>query len=373
MHRLKIVSVGEIVFAGMMAVLLAACADPRNESSESESVRLGIVGQALIEHDPRVHFESPLSSVLPILNTTDAVFTNLEVAVSGAGCACVPTRDDIFFHGAEIDVVDYLAEIGVSLLALSNNHSWDYGTEGILSTIAAADARGLTHAGTGVDVAEATAPAYLDVAGKRLALVSMATVSSPEEARATDSRPGVNMLAVGDSADWNRNLAAVRAADAESDLVVVYQHFQVDAEPGWQETWARATIEAGADVYVSHGEPTLKGVEVHRGGLILYGLGNFIFHTKTEVGRYPADVWESVIVEVSLSDAGLEEVKFTPLVLDEGTAGPNFLETRGYPEVAEGELGQAILQRLSELSLPYGTMIELVGGHATLRLDEESR
>jgi poly-gamma-glutamate synthesis protein (capsule biosynthesis protein) len=199
----------------------------------------------------------------------------------------------------------------------------------------------------------------------------MATVNSPEQARATDSRAGVNMLDPGDSAAWDRNIAAVRTADYAADAVLVYQHFQTDAEIGWQQSWARATIDAGGDIYISHGEPTLKGVEVYHGGLILYGLGNFIFHTRTELGRYPPDVWQSVIVEVSLGAEGMDEVTFTPVVLDKGTEGPLFLETRGYPEVAEGELGQAILSRLIDLSIPYGTTIELGDGRAKLSIGDQ--
>jgi len=349
-----------IVFAAVATSLLLGCGDRLDGSAGPEpNVQLGIVGQALIEHDPRAYLKAPLSSVVPILGAADAVFTNLEVAVSGPECSCVRTRDDVFFHGAEPDVLDFLGEIGVSLLALSNNHSWDYGTEGILSTITEAEARGLIHAGTGANISEAAAPAYLDLGDFRLGLVSMATVNLPEEARATDSRAGINMLDPSNSTDWDRNIEAVRTADDTSNAVLIYQHFQTDAEIGWQERWARATIDAGADIYVSHGEPFLKGVEVYHGGLILYGLGNFIFHTKTKIGRYPPEVWQSVIVEVSFGAEGVDEVTFTPVVLDEGTEGPNFFETRGYPEVAEGELGQAILSRLIDLSSPYDTRIEL--------------
>ena len=183
------------VFCTVTVCLLLGCAERRDGSVDpGPRVRLAIVGQALIEHDPREYLEAPLSSVMPILGAADAVFTNLEVALSGPGCTCIPTRDDVFFHGAEPDVLDFLREIGVSLLALSNNHSWDYGTEGILSTIAETESRGLIHAGTGANLTEATAPAYLDVGDLRLGLVATATVNLSEEARATDSRAGINML-----------------------------------------------------------------------------------------------------------------------------------------------------------------------------------
>ena len=358
------------IIAWLLTVLCAsACADgPEQSSDAAPSLKLAIVGQALIEHDPRAYLETPLQSVAPILGEADVVFTNLEVAIAGPSCACEPTRTDVFFHGAEADVLDYLKDLGVSLLSLANNHAWDYGTEGVLSTITEATARGFTHSGTGVSVSAAVAPAYLTVGGLTLSLVSAASVNSPEDARATADRPGVNMLDPTSSADWDRNLASVRAARGQSDIVIVYQHFQTDAEDGWQEAWARAAIDAGANVYISHGEPTLSGVEVYEGGLILYGLGNFIFHTRTELGRYTPDVWESVIAEVLLDEQGAIEVTFTPVVLDRGSEGPLFFETRGYPEGVEGEVGELILARLLELSVPYGTTLELVDGKAVLRL-----
>ena len=79
----------------------------------------------------------------------------------------------------------------------------------------------------------------------------------------------------------------------------------------------------------------------------------------------------ALAVEVPLGAEGVDEVTFTPVVLDKGPEGPSFLETRGYPEVAEGELGQAILRRLLDLSIPYGTTIELVDGRARLKIGYE--
>ncbi|MDE0248412.1 MAG: CapA family protein [Gammaproteobacteria bacterium] len=356
-----------------VASVLAGCSgSPGDTTDDRDGINMAIVGQAIIEHDPRQYLDAPLQSVVPIVGRSDVVFTNLEVAIAGAGCPCQPTRNDVFFHGAPPVVLDYLAELGVSLLSLANNHSWDYGSAGILSTIEEVDARGLVHSGTGTDVTDATAPAYLEVGGLTLSLISTASVNSPDEARATESRPGVNMLDPLSTADWERNLASIRDADPTSDIVVVYHHFQTDAEPGWQQSWARATIDAGADIYVSHGEPVLAGVEVYRDRLILYGLANFIFQSRTEPGYYPAETWESVVAEVSIDADGLDGVVFTPIVLDPGEPGPLFFERRGFPEVAGGELGQSILQRLVDRSEPYGTALELEQGRATLRIRDDS-
>ncbi len=323
-----------------------------------------MVGQALIEHDPREYLEAPLATVAPLLAPADAVFTNLEVAVAGPGCDCRPTRDDVFFHGAGPEVLDYLGDIGVSLLSLANNHSWDYGDAGIVSTLEEAAKRGFTHAGTGRTLAEAAAPAYRDVAGLRVGMVALATVNQPPEAAATEAAPGVNMLDPDDPAAWDRNIAAIREATANADFVIAYQHYQVDAGEGWQESWARATVDAGADLYISHGEPRLAGVEAYGGGLILYGLGNFIFHSRTEIGNYPPETWQSVVATLTIGRDGVGEAAFTPILLDEGSEGEFFLERRGYPEVATGDLGQSILERLAALSADYGTRLDVRDGRA---------
>ena len=351
--------------------LLISCDLPAgdNRSATGPSVTLAVVGQALIEHDPRQYLESPLATVAPILADADAVFSNLEVAVAGPDCACTPTRDDVYFHGAGPEVLDYLNEIGVSLLSLANNHSWDYGDEGIVSTVAEASKRGFTYAGTGGTMAEAVAPAYRDVGGVRVGLVALATVNAPSGAMATEAKPGVNMLAPDDAVAWDRNIAAIEEAAANADFVITYQHYQVDAGPGWQERWAHAAVDAGADLYVSHGEPRLAGVEEYRGGLILYGLGNFIFHSRTEIGNYPPEVWESAVVSLSIGTDGVREAVFTPVALDEGTAGDRFFETRGYPEVAAGEAAEGILGRLARMSAAYGTTLEVRDERAHWRAD----
>jgi len=357
---------------GMLSVASAACApgaDNPGGSGSEPTVTLAVVGQALIEHDPRQYLEAPLATVAPILASADAVFTNLEVAIAAPGCDCTPTRDDVFFHGAGPEVLDYLDELGVSLLALANNHSWDYGDQGIVSTVEEVARRGITHAGTGRTLAEAVAPAYRDVGGVRVGMVALATVNAPPGAMATETKPGVNLLHPDDAEAWDRNLVAIGEAAGNSDVLISYQHYQTDAGPGWQERWARAAVDAGADLYISHGEPRLAGVEAYGGGLILYGLGNFIFHTRTDPGNYPRNVWESVVVTLSLGADGVREAAFVPVVLNEGTPGDLFFETRGYPEVADGDAGSAILERLAELSAENGTKLEVRDGRAHWRAE----
>src|SRR5207253_1392086 len=66
----------------------------------------------------------------------------------------------------------------------------------------------------------------------------------------------------------------------------------------WRRKLAHQIIDAGASIYVSHGTPRLEGIEIYKNCPIFYGLGNFIFQTKTDVAFYTKEVWSSVLVHI---------------------------------------------------------------------------
>ena len=61
--------------------------------------------------------------------------------------------------------------------------------------------------------------------------------------------------------------------------------------------FAKAVIDAGADVFVGHGPHVLRGIEIYKGKPIFYSLSNFIFQNETLL-RMPEDSYE----QYSLSD-----------------------------------------------------------------------
>jgi hypothetical protein len=88
-----------------------------------------------------------------------------------------------------------------------------------------------------------------------------------------------------------------------------------------------------------------------------------IFQTKTEVGFYGTEVWQSVLVQLhchTLSDATSYSIKLIPLQLNEqGESEATHLSTRGLPAIATRAQSVAILHRLAALSLPFGTALTL--------------
>ena len=56
-------------------------------------------------------------------------------------------------------------------------------------------------------------------------------------------------------------------------------------------TFARAMVDAGADLFVGHGPHVLRGIEIYKGKPILYSLGDFIFQNETLL-RLPSENYE---------------------------------------------------------------------------------
>ena len=313
-------------------------------------MRLALLGQSLITQDLRKIDWPGRAAIKARLRCADAVFTDLEVALQGCGS---PTREGNFLHTAPPSVLDCLADLGIGLLGLANNHAWDLGTDGLQAARLRVVAQGFACAGSGVDMEHAFAPGFANTPNGRVGLVCFAAGKIREGAAATQDRPGVAELRIDDrrhpdAADMTRILAAIRNAAGQSEAVIacLHNHFW-EEDPSctnlWQRDVARACIEHGASVFVGHGTPQLQGIERHQGRPILHGLGSFIFQSKTPPGHYTRAAWQSVIVEL---DTLTGEVGLVALTLDENGRGC----ARGIPTLADGLEADAILRHVARLS-----------------------
>ncbi len=357
----------------MIAGALGAAALP-SLGRAADEVRLTVLGQALIQYDLRQHPWPGFAALGQRFARADLCFTDLETAIRGPK-AETPTRQDVFLHAADPAVLDCLKDWRIGLVATSNNHAFDLGTGGIVGALDDLDKRKLAHAGTGADLAAASAPAFCRTAGGTIALVAAASGQIRDGGAATQTRAGVNELRVDDSGmkadDAARFVDAVRDAATRAAVVIAYHHNHVltdkgHAVPPWQQAFARRCIDAGATLFVSHGAPWLLGIELYRHRPIFYDLGSLVFQTATEGGTYDASAWQSVVAECRFAGGALAEMTLIPVQLNaEGVGGD--LATRGRPSLAGGADAAAILDRLTALSVPLGTTISRTGESALIR------
>jgi poly-gamma-glutamate capsule biosynthesis protein CapA/YwtB (metallophosphatase superfamily) len=178
---------------------------------------------------------------------------------------------------------DCLTAAAIDCCVLANNHVLDWGRKGLFDTLTTLERLQIKSAGAGRNLDEASAPAALQIAGKRRVLIfSFAAVTSgtPRSWAATRDAPGVNLLTDLSEATAIRISDQITRHKQPHDVIVISIHWG----PNWgydipeqQRRFAHALIER-ADVSVIHGHSShhAKGIEVYRNRLILYGCGDFL-------------------------------------------------------------------------------------------------
>jgi poly-gamma-glutamate capsule biosynthesis protein CapA/YwtB (metallophosphatase superfamily) len=357
----------------LIAGALGAALLPR-AARASSTLRLTVMGQALIQHDLRRDPWPDFAALATLFARADLAFTDLETAIRNVK-AGAPTRDGVFLHTADPAVLDCLKDWHIGLVATANNHAFDLGSGGILGALDELDTRDIAHAGSGADLAAAAAPAFCHTANGTLALAAAASGAIREGGGATPTRAGVNEVRIAagtpNADDTARFLAAIGDAAAKADIVIAYHHNHVLTDEGrqtppWQIDFAHRCVDAGAAIFVSHGAPWLQGIEFYRGRPIFYDLGSLVFQTATEPGAYDDTAWQSVIAECRFAGGKFVDMALTAVRLNErGVDGD--LATRGRPSLAHGADAAAILDRLAALSAPFKTAVERSGDTAIIR------
>ncbi len=358
-----------------------------------------LTGQSMIRSDVREHAPAAVPVIKSLLKG-DVIFTNFETTIVDE------KKGQSHMNGRFLsppEAMDALQSFGFNLVSLSNNHAFDLKLPGIQNTLAEAARLKLAHAGTGNTVAEAAAPGYLRTSKGTVVLVAMASGLVEPGGSATASRPGVNELRVENGKpnqeDSQRILNSIRTARKNADLVVVYEHNHVFPHPfrdimleelperlkppDWLKQWTHDEVDAGADIIVMHGAPLLHGIEIYHGRPIFFDLGNFMFQAP------PIDIlldepidWESVVAYVDFQGKNLRSIQLRPIAMNkigQGQADTQdehtnnlFLQTRGLPKPATGDQARYILERLAELSKPFGTTLEIKGETAEIKLNRET-
>lgn len=221
-----------------------------------------------------------------------------------------------------------LRRAGFTVLSLANNHSYDFGRAGLDSTVAALREERLRTTGRPDEIAR------LRPKRVRVAVLGFAPYAT---AQSMLDLPAARRL--------------VRQAGRRADIVVVTMHAGTEGagasrtprgpesylgEPrGDSRAFARAVVDAGADLVVGHGPHVLRGLEWYRGRLVAYSLGNFAGYRTFNISGEAA---VSAILRVDLhGDGTWRSGRLVPLRLD----------ATGTPAVDRAGEALALVRRLS--------------------------
>lgn len=326
------------------------------------------------------------AETVSFLRAADVTFGDLEMPLSLQG---YPREKLIAFH-ASPEIAPDLKDAGFDVLALANNHSVDHGFEALFETMEGLESVGIRPIGAGKTLAEAVAPAIVEVKGRRVGFVAFSSLL-PLGAAASERRPGLAPIHVhvayevnpyyemeepgnqprvktwADSRDMAAFETVIRDLRPRVDFLVVSAHWGFGAGEElaeYQRPLGQALIDAGADVVFGNHVHAVHGVEVYKGKVILYSPGNFIAQQPRE-GL--TDDALRVLDEMStdgyaawldVSTEGMYTVRITPTVTDDD----------GLPLVARGDDFDRIAERLTRLSAALGTRIRVEGDKLVIEL-----
>ena len=271
-----------------------------------------MMGSDLVSADrlPAGAGDALFDEVRPILTGADLAFVNLEGPLAdgigsrkcGAGStSCYAFRTPSRFAAT-------LVRAGIDAVSLANNHAFDLGAAGQEATMSALDGVGIAHAGRYGDVAS------IEASGLTVAVVA--------------AHSGTCCLSVN---HLDEVRSAIAEADRDHDLVILsfhggaegadHRHVPGRMEIAWGEqrgdvaALAHAAIDAGADLVFGHGPHVLRGMEVYRGRLVAYSLGNFVGYRA--FGRAGGYGRRTVLLDVEVASNGaVVSGRIWPLALD---------------------------------------------------------
>lgn len=257
---------------------------PTPPAKPDKSVTIAAVGDIMLGSPfPRDDRMPPndgadiLKAMTPILSAADITFGNLEGPMTDGGISekCKPPKPGqpvrCFAFRMPTRYGKYLKDAGFDVMSLANNHALDFGFDGTADTRKTLELLGIKHAGSDK---QTYSTAIVEVNGKRVAFIGFAHNTVV---------PNVN--------DIVNAARLVAEANKKADIVVVSFHGGAEGaaaqnvpdrtelyfgeKRGNLPLFARTVIDAGADLVIGHGPHVLRGMDVYKGRLIAYSLGNF--------------------------------------------------------------------------------------------------
>lgn len=248
---------------------------------------------ALIEK--KGDYNLPFINIADFLKSADLTFANLENPVSSRG---VNVGSKYSFR-ADPRTIEGLKYAGFNIVSIANNHMWDYGREAFLDTMTHLREAGIDFVGGGNNSKEAHQPVIKDVKGTKVAF--LAYTEFLQSVIAGKNSAGITRW------DMEQMKKDIIAAQNESDLVVVSFHWGDEYQTKHnlkQEQFAKAAIDAGADLIIGHHPHVVQEVEQYKEGWIAYSLGNFVFDQN-----FSKETMSGLALLVNVRDSKISDIE----------------------------------------------------------------
>ena len=324
--------------------------------------------------------------VLDLLRSADIAIGNFEMPLTRRD----EPMEKLLNIRAEPEVADDLHMLGFDCLTVANNHSVDYGWQGLSDTMTALQSAGAQTIGAGVTLEEASRPAIIEAKGRRIGVLAFSCLL-PTGAAAAPDRAGLSPIHVETSYEIDsyyqmeepgdpsvvkirtrvrdRDLAfaeqCVRRCRAEVDFLVASIHWGYGSGEllaDYQQPLGHALIDAGADIVHGHHPHAVHAVEFYRGKALLYSLGTLIGQQIfLDASEQVKQLWSEMSPDGYVALLRVEADGSYRL-----RATPTTLNADRLPERATGPAFERVTERLRRLSLAHQADVVVVDGEIAI-------
>ena len=398
------------------------------QTTIEDGFTMTVVGDLIMAYPPPHGNDPRFQSLVELIQGADVAYANFESHV--LNMLTLPHDRFGGFVGPP-EVATAVKDMGFDVVGRSNNHSSEFGVEGLLNSDQIIRDAGLVISGSGPDIRWARQPGYFNSAKGRVAFVTASPsfgraavsednpktggtfplrttrctiVSAADEARVRATLDAEECIRIGDvdkptwsyemnRADLDAILKSVREGKLRSHFVAVGTHAHQTVYndtpvtpagnsgsaldptvPDFLQAYARASIDAGADAFIGTGPHILRGIEIYKGRPIFYGLGEF-FRQMGTIGlggenprRVSGILGDPIRYEHVLAVSTFSKGQVSEIRLYPTDLGYGAQFVEyGVPRMASPAVAQKTLKRLQELSAPFGTTITVRGNVGVIR------
>ena len=307
----------------------------------------------------------PFRNIKSIISSGDLLFGNLESPITDASVRNEShysklTDDQVLgnrvYLKASPSVIGSLKAARFSVLSIANNHILDYQRQGLIDTISNLSEAGISPVGAGLNLRFARRPAIVEVKSRKIGFLAYSYTY--EATRGNYGCAPLWKFLVRQDVKFLRNRV---------DIVVVSFHYGKEfsfVPSKFQRSISHFAIDSGADIILGHHPHVVQPVEIYKGKIIIYSLGNFLF----DPNDYGVPLCENLlhytklsrILKIVIREDGTLAYKLLPVFMDEDfQLKPTFNHVKGSAtnekDIYLGLRKTPLLFKLALLSLIKGS------------------
>lgn len=265
--------------------------------SDSRNILINFVGDVCLKNitDATYNYSQELFDI----------FSNADLNVANLECVLTKSNHKLPYQPIHLKGEPIRSKIFdcFQIFSMANNHTMDYGKEGLNDTLRFLQQSGKGCFGAGNNKIEALKPLVIDVRNIKIAFLAFNRFNVAKDNKAGTAPEDFYYL---------RNVIGQLKREGCFVIVIPHWNYQWIEYPAPDERKkGYDMIDSGADIIIGAHPHVVQGYEIYKGKYIYHSLGNFVFRDTKYTKTIPA-FGKSFVLTIDLAPDMTYGVSITP-------------------------------------------------------------